>query len=121
MKENIMNFDYRDHTKNPREAVTIRDESIYWAEISYSDKYIHYNRNYQKMLDIVGNVYGISEIIVFFAVFIFSFYSRLGLNSHLCTRLLLLEEDDSTDSKGNKITLTEKEKFQSPQNARKKL
>jgi len=111
--EKASHFDFRDNTKDPKDWKTSRDKYVYFGEISYSFQYVYFTRTYTKFFDIIGNVYGLGEISVFFVMFFYSFYSKIRLNSYLCMRLLYLEEDESIDLKGNKKNLNKNERRKS--------
>ena len=77
------------------------------------NEYLSFSRSYTKLLDIVGNIYGMGEIVVFFLIFIYGYYNKLALNSYLCNRLLYLEEDESENSYGIRKSLSKMDKFHS--------
>merc|ERR1711957_102743 len=113
IEQSKFHFDFRDTRKDPYKAVTTKDEYLFFGEITYSKEYTYYSRSYTKMLDTVGNVYGMGEIVVFFVMFLYTFYNKLALNSYLCTRLLYLEEDESKDINGIKQKFSRAERFHS--------
>lgn len=106
--------DIRNIEKDPKTAVNERDRYFYFGEINYQKSYQNYNRSYTKLFDIIGNVYGAGETIIFLVILIYSYYNKMKLNSYACSRLLFLEDDNSTtDFKGAKFeqSLEEKSKY----------
>ena len=102
MTKTEMHFDFRDNMKDPKDWISRRDEFVYWGDISYSNQKVIISRTYTKFFDIIGNVYGMGEIVVFFVMFFYSFYSKIRLNTYICMRL-----------KGNKTSLNKIEKVKS--------
>lgn len=111
-----LHFDIRDDRKKPEKFMIKKDFYLYWGEVSFLNSYPFYFRSYTKVLDIIGNVYGISEILVFVVMFFYKIYSKIRLNSYLCMRLLFLEEDESIDFEGKRKTLSGTEKILSRKN-----
>jgi hypothetical protein len=104
-------FDFRDNLKDPKNAQSERDKFLFRGEIFYSNKFVSHNRNYLKILDIIGNVYGVSEIVAFIVMFFYSYYNSSRLDSFLCMRLLYLEEDDSVNFDGKATNYTASDRY----------
>ena len=102
MTKTETHFDFRDNMKDPKDWISRRDKFVYWGDISYSNQKVVISRTYTKFFDIIGNVYGMGEIVVFFVMFFYSFYSKIRLNTYICMRL-----------KGNKTSLNKIEKVKS--------
>jgi hypothetical protein len=92
------NADIRLSRQNPiNNNNSFSDSTIFELFISKDKKLRYYHRSYLKLTTIVANVGSLVRYIISIMSFVYSYFNKFKFDSHLCNRLLFIEDDDNLE------------------------
>jgi len=98
---------------------TNTDLKIYSLSVYFDKYYFHYVRKYMKLQEILGNLNGFMDLIIFLFAVLYKLYNKYRLDAYLFNRLVLIKEDKNQYSKLNKNRLESNSVFKNSYNVEK--
>jgi len=78
---------------NTNSASLSGDESFYVLDVMLGDEFLYHTRKYMKFQDLIANVSGFMELVLFFLGFWYKIFNKFRLDAYLFNRLVFIKED----------------------------